>query len=39
MVVYPDKTALAELPVMPSSNGPYVMWAGTPYAHVMWPVK
>ena len=39
MVVYPDKAMLAGLPTKPSTNGPYVMWADTPYAHVMWPVK
>ena len=39
MVVYPDKAMLAGLPTRPSVNGPYVMWATTPYAHVMWPVK
>lgn len=39
MVVYPDKALLGGLPVRPSVNGPYVMWAATPYAHVMWPVK
>ena len=39
MVAYPDKAMLAGLPTRPSLNGPYVMWADTPYAHVMWPVK
>lgn len=39
MVVYPDKAMLAGIPTRPSLNGPYVMWADTPYAHVMWPVK
>ena len=39
MVVYPDKAMLEGLPTRPSLNGPYVMWASTPYAHVMWPVK
>lgn len=39
MVVYPDKALLEGLPTRPSLNGPYVMWAATPYAHVMWPVK
>ncbi|MDQ6718377.1 MAG: hypothetical protein M3Z17_08545 [Gemmatimonadota bacterium] len=38
MVVYPNGTMLAGLPTTPS-NGPYVMWSGTPYEHVMWPVK
>ncbi|MBA2627348.1 MAG: hypothetical protein H0U85_04995 [Gemmatimonadales bacterium] len=39
MVVYPDRSALAGLPTEPGTSGPYVMWASTPYAHVMWPVK
>lgn len=39
MIVYPDKSALAGLPTQPSTTGPYVMWASTPYAHVMWPLK
>jgi hypothetical protein len=39
MVAYPDKAMLAGIPTHPSLNGPYVMWADTPYAHVMWPVK
>lgn len=39
MIAYPDKAALAGLPVTPTPSGPYVMWASTPYAHVMWPVK
>ena len=24
---------------MPDTSQPYVMWAGTPYAHLMLPVK
>lgn len=39
MVYYPDSKMLAGLPTKPTTNGPYVMWASTPYAHVMWPVK
>ncbi len=39
MIVYPDKASLAGLPTAPSTTGPYVMWASTPYAHVMWPLK
>ncbi|HET7584911.1 MAG TPA: hypothetical protein VFK13_08390 [Gemmatimonadaceae bacterium] len=36
MIIYPDSSMLAGLPTTPSS-GPYVMFAGTPLAHVMWP--
>lgn len=39
MVVYPDGAMLSGLPITPSKTGPYVMWAGTQYAHVMFPVK
>ena len=39
MVAYPDKAMLEGIPTRPSMNGPYVMWASTPWAHVMWPVK
>lgn len=38
MVVYPEASMLAGIPTTPTS-GPYVMMAGTPHAHVMWPVK
>jgi hypothetical protein len=37
MVVFPDPKALEGLPTTPDSGGPWVMWAGTPYAHVMAP--
>lgn len=39
MVVYPDAALMAGIPKQPSKNGPYVMMAGSPFAHVMWPVK
>ncbi|NIP78509.1 MAG: hypothetical protein GWM90_04630 [Gemmatimonadetes bacterium] len=38
MVIVPDVAALEGLPTDPSAGGPYVMWKGTPYAHVMIPV-
>jgi len=38
MIVVPDKKALAGLTDDPASGGPYVMWKGTPYAHIMVPV-
>lgn len=37
MIVTPDTAALAALPGGPVP-GPWVMWKGTPYAHVMVPV-
>jgi len=39
MIIVPDAAAaLAALPTDPKNGGPYVMWRGTPYAHVMVPV-
>jgi len=37
MIVVPDMKALDGLPTDPANGGPYVMYAGTPYAHVMAP--
>jgi hypothetical protein len=39
MIIYPDPKMLEGLPITPSTNGAYVMWPGSPYAHVMIPVK
>jgi len=39
MILYPDATLLEGLPTQPSTYGPYVMFAGTPIAHVMLPVQ
>jgi len=38
MIILP-KAMLKGLPTDPNSGGPYVMWADTPYAHIMVPVK
>ncbi len=38
MIVTPDKALLDSLPTDPYYGGPYVMWKGTPYAHIMIPV-
>lgn len=38
MVVVPDPAMLAGLPTQRQRGGPWVMWASTPYAHVMVPV-
>jgi hypothetical protein len=37
MMVFPDAAALEGLPTDPDNGGPWVMWKGTPYAHVMIP--
>jgi hypothetical protein len=39
MVVVPDPKALAGISTDPKNGGPYVMWAGTPYVHVMVPTS
>ncbi len=39
MMVTPNVAGLAGLPTDHSSGAPYIMWQGTPYAHVMLPVK
>ncbi len=38
MILIPNKEALAGLPTDHNSGGPFVMWANTPYAHIMVPV-
>lgn len=38
MVVFPDRSMLDGYPTDPHSGGPFVMWAGTPWAHLMIPV-
>lgn len=38
MVLVPDAKLLDTLPTDPFNGGPWVMWKGTPYAHVMVPV-
>ncbi len=38
MVLAPDPTVFDGTPTDPDSGGPWVMWKGTPYAHVMVPV-
>ena len=38
MIVVPDTAALDGMPTDPKNGGPYVMWKGTPYAHIMAPL-
>ncbi len=38
MIVTPDAKSLDSYPTDPHTGGPYVMWKGTPYAHLMVPV-
>ncbi|HUP02281.1 MAG TPA: hypothetical protein VM737_12295 [Gemmatimonadota bacterium] len=38
MIVVPDPALLEGITTNPDSGGPFVMWQGTPYAHIMMPV-
>ena len=38
MLIVPDPAMLEGIPTDFNKGGPYVMWKGTPYAHVMVPV-
>ena len=38
MIAVPDLKSLEGLPTDPKNGGPWVMWKGTPYAHIMAPV-
>jgi hypothetical protein len=39
MLLVPDESMLEGITTDPSAGGPYVMWRGTDYAHVMVPVE
>jgi hypothetical protein len=39
MVTTPNTASLNSLPGVPTGGAPWVMWKGTPYAHIMVPVK
>ncbi|HSA86504.1 MAG TPA: hypothetical protein VLE46_10005 [Nitrospira sp.] len=39
MVLVSDVETLKSLPTDSKNGGPWVMWAGTPYAHVMIPIE
>jgi len=39
MVIAPDSKMLEGISDDPYSGGPYVMWKGTPYEHIMVPVR
>jgi hypothetical protein len=38
MMIEPDPARLQGVSTDPNNGGPYVMWPGTPYAHLMVPV-
>lgn len=39
MTIVPDPAALEGIPTDPKNGGPFVMWKGTPYAHIMIPTS
>jgi hypothetical protein len=39
MLLVPDVRALDGVPTNPHNGGPWVMWKGTPYAHLMIPME
>ena len=39
MILVPDPKMLDGVSTDPHNGGPYVMWKGTPYAHIMVPVR
>jgi len=38
MLLFADPNSIKAIPTTRQSGGPWVMWSGTPYAHVMVPV-
>lgn len=38
MIITPDTATMDNVPASHAGGGPYVMWRGTPYAHIMMPV-
>jgi hypothetical protein len=38
MIVVPDLKSLDGISTDPHNGGPYVMYKGTPYAHIMAPI-
>jgi len=38
MIIFPDARILESFAAEPTNGKPYVMWQGTPYAHLMVPV-
>ncbi|MBK0401238.1 hypothetical protein H0I76_18735 [Limibaculum sp. M0105] len=38
MIIVPDQSLFDNISTDPKNGGPWVMWPGTPYAHVMIPI-
>ena len=39
MILVPDAMALKNIPTKSTNGGPWIMWADTPYAHLMLPIE
>jgi hypothetical protein len=39
MVIVPDLEMLEGVSTDPYNGGPWIMWPGTPYAHLMIPIE
>lgn len=39
MVITPDPSVFEGIPAVIQTDGPYVMWSGTPYVHLMVPIS
>jgi hypothetical protein len=39
MIIVPDPALLAGVPTDPENGGPWIMWQGTEYVHVMVPLR
>ncbi len=39
MILVPDHSSFENMLTDPHNGGPWVMWSGTPYAHIMIPLK
>ena len=38
MILVPDKSMYDNIPTDPENGGPWIMWPGTPYEHIMVPI-
>ena len=39
MILIPDRDSYDNIPTDPYNGGPWIMWADTPYAHIMIPLE
>ncbi len=38
MILVPDHSSFDNISTDPDNGGPWIMWPGTPYAHIMIPI-